>query len=144
MLPRGYDKHADPSGPPRNQSRLRTPAGSCRLGAAGTRDQSRETLLPWQSHLVGATLFEIGGDSPDAVLDRPVNAHGVVVQLDQPCLDSPPLRLIRVLLHRPRDLRHASAAVYGSSQCPVGREREGHIGEQSGLHIEPGRFGGTC
>ena len=42
--------------------------------------------------------------SPAAVLYRRFNAHGVVVQLDQPCLDGPPLSLVRVLLHRPRDL----------------------------------------
>jgi hypothetical protein len=23
-------------------------------------------------------------------------------------------------------------------------EREGHVGEQSGFHVEPGRFWGTC
>jgi hypothetical protein len=58
-----------------------------------------------------APLFEVGGYSPAAVLDRRVNAHGVVVQLDQPCLDLPPLSLVRVLLQRPRDLDMAAGVL---------------------------------
>jgi hypothetical protein len=49
-----------------------------------------------------APLFEVSGHSPAAVLDRRVKAHGLAVQLDQSCLDSPPLSLIRVLFQRPR------------------------------------------
>ncbi len=49
-------------------------------------------------------LFEVGGYSPAAVLDRRGNAHDLAVEPDQPFLGGPPIRLVRVLLQCPRDL----------------------------------------
>jgi len=62
-----------------------------------------EAPAPRQSCLVREPLFELSGYSPAAALDRPVKAHDLAVQLDQPFLDSPPGSRLRMLFQRPRD-----------------------------------------